>query len=115
KTYRRETITVLKRLAERYKDSSALWGIELINEPSLGPVKYFTLLWFYRKAYTELVNILRPHTSIVFSDGFAPRLLSGAIRPARGYPPVMAVHWYQFGRTNVDAYFANLAKKPAEI
>lgn len=110
--YRQETIAVLRRLAERYKDSPALWGIELINEPSLGLIKYFKLLQFYRRAYRELVAILRPYTRIVFSDGFMPWLFTGAIRPTKGYPPVMAVHWYQFGRTDITDYFARLAKKP---
>lgn len=114
-TYRRETIEVLKRLAERYKDSSAVWGVELVNEPGLGPIKYFTLRRFYRQAYRELVGVARPGTHIVFSDAFVPWLFSGILKQAGEYPPVMDIHWYQFGRTKISSYFARLAKRPSEI
>lgn len=113
--YRRETIEVLKRIAERYKDSPALWGIELLNEPKLGPLKFFQLRWFYKDAYGELSNIVRPGTRIVFSDGFVPWLFSGTLKNAREHPAIMDVHWYQFGRTNLRRYFRKLARKPAEI
>ena len=115
RAYQRETIVTLRRLAERYQDSPALWGIELINEPSLGPIKYFMLLRFYRESYRELVTILRPDTRVVFSDGFVPWLFTGALRRIGGYPPVMAVHWYQFGRTRIERYFAKLARRPIDI
>ena len=113
--YRRDTIKTLERLARRYKDSPALWGVEIINEPSLGPMRYFTLLRFYREAYKVLASALRPGTRVVFSDGFVPWLLSGALLNKNRNPPVMAVHWYQFGKVDIERYFASLVRRPRYI
>ncbi|MCR4674746.1 MAG: cellulase family glycosylhydrolase [Lachnospiraceae bacterium] len=83
---------MLKRLAERYKDRSALFGIEVVNEPISFPV-YMTspthnkwvdpeegkgssfvpmsfLKVFYKRAYDELRKILPKEVAIVFHDGF---------------------------------------------
>ncbi|MCR5545780.1 MAG: cellulase family glycosylhydrolase [Lachnospiraceae bacterium] len=85
-------LDVLKRLAERYKDRSALFGIEVVNEPISFPV-YMTspthnkwvdpeegkgssfvpmsfLKAFYKRAYDELRKILPKEVAIVFHDGF---------------------------------------------
>jgi glucan 1,3-beta-glucosidase len=113
--YRENSIDVLDRLAIRYKDSPALWGIELLNEPKLGVLKYLILKNFYRRAYRRLIQAARFGTRIVFSDGFVPWLLSGVLRPARCFQPIMDIHWYQFGRTNLDNYFAHLMTRPDEI
>lgn len=113
--YRRETITILRRIAERYGDSPALWGIEVINEPGLGLIKYFLLRQFYKQAYRMLADTTRPGTHIVFSDAFVPWLFSGMLRGEEGRPPVLDVHWYQFGRTDLERYFARLAGRPRDI
>ncbi len=85
-------LTVLERLAERYKNSSALYGIEVLNEPISFPVwvtspsfgkaedeeeakgSWFVpkkfLESFYVEAYTRLRNILSEDKIIVFHDGF---------------------------------------------
>jgi glucan 1,3-beta-glucosidase len=115
RAYQDETIEVLKRLSLRYRDASSLWGIELMNEPKITPLTFLTLRGFYREAYRQLQNILRSETRIVFSDAFMPRLLSGALKEAPGHPVVMDVHWYQFGKTNLDSYFAILEHRPGEI
>lgn len=114
-SYRKATIATLVRLADRYRDSSAFWGIELLNEPKLGVLKYFMLRWFYEEAYRQLAATARPGMRIVFSDGFIPWLFSGILKPAQGYSPVMDIHWYQFGFTELDTYFAKLAGRPREI
>lgn len=113
--YRRETIEILARLAKRYKDSPSVWGIELLNEPSVDLVKYFQLLHFYRKAYRTISRVARPGLRIVFSDGFMPWFFANALRPLHEFPPVMDVHWYQFGRTNVREYFNRLSKRPNDL
>lgn len=85
---------VLVRLAERYKNRPALWGIEIINEPitknmwdtmnpmdrypardseiSLGskPISLSFLYEFYLNAYNKLRGILPEEIMIVFHDGF---------------------------------------------
>ncbi len=88
-------LTVLERLARRYKDHPALYGIEVLNEPiSLtvwlsspsGPIRgkpvdkeeargssYVPMKFlkpFYREAYRRLRAILSEETAIVFHDGF---------------------------------------------
>ena len=93
--YREETIAVLEKIAERYYDSPALWGIELINEPKFGLIQW-KLRRFYRQAYRCLSKVARPGTVIVFHDGFTPRLLSGVIGGRTNYPVMMDVHWYHF-------------------
>ncbi|MEO5949335.1 MAG: cellulase family glycosylhydrolase [Candidatus Saccharimonas sp.] len=92
--YRSRTVDTLVQLAKRYKDHTALWGIELLNEPR---IKLFqgTLRRFYRDAYRALVTILPQSVHIVFHDAFTPHLLSGAIR-ARGSSVMMDIHWYHF-------------------
>jgi len=95
KKYRIQTITTLKQLAERYHDSPALWGIELLNEPKFG-LFHFTLRKFYKDAQRELEKVIRPGVAIVFHDAFTPRLLSGALKDNRNSSVIMDVHWYQF-------------------
>lgn len=94
KQYREETILYLERIAHRYKDSSAFWGIELLNEPVSGLFQ-FKLRKFYAAAVRRLRVIVRSDTWIVYHDAFTPRLLSGALgRVSR--PIAMDIHWYQF-------------------
>lgn len=112
---RQETLEVLKRIAKRYEKNPALWGIELLNEPKLGPRSFFVLRQFYRRAYAELATIMRPGMHIVFSDGFVSRLFSGIVRQRWDIVPVIDVHWYQFGRRNLVRYFKRVAKRRREI
>lgn len=85
-------LTVLERLAARYRDRPALHSIEVVNEPiswlvyrtapstgqakdqeearGSGPVPMRFLKTFYREAYSRLRLILSSETVIVFHDGF---------------------------------------------
>lgn len=87
-------LSVLTRLAQRYRDHEALWGIQLINEPitekmwgtmkplerypardpklaaGSGPLSMKFLQSFYLDAYTKLREILLPETVIAFHDAF---------------------------------------------
>lgn len=112
---RRKTIDVLLALAERYKNSPALWGIELLNEPKIGLFQ-FTLRRFYTQAYNELCAVLGPKTYVVFHDAFTPRLLSGALRPRRFYPVALDIHWYHQLRPlwklrGIASYFRKLSRR----
>lgn len=93
--YRKQSIDVLARLAERYKDESAVWGVQLINEP-LPKIANKHLREFYRRAYREIARVGRPGLAVVYSDAFTPRLLSGALWPYTGFPVYMDHHWYHF-------------------
>ena len=113
--YQQETIDILERLATRYVDSTAFWGIELLNEPAIGLRRLFTLRKFYNDAYHRLVQVVRPGTRIVFSDGYLPNFFTGAVRPKEGFPVVMDIHWYNLGIFPLPWYFALLAKRPGSI
>ncbi len=93
--YRTRTVEVLRRLAERYKDEPAVWGIELLNEP-LAKFWQSTLRKFYKDAYKAISSSGRPGLVVVYSDAFTPRLLSGALAARSGAPVMMDHHWYHF-------------------
>lgn len=87
-------LTVLTRLAERYKHRDGLWGIEILNEPitekmwqqmnpqeryaprdlllaeGSKPIRLDFLYDFYLKAYHDLRQILSDDKVIVMHDGF---------------------------------------------
>jgi glucan 1,3-beta-glucosidase len=91
--YEQDTLTTLKELALRYRDSSALWGIEIINEPKvLG--NYIALVRYYRDAYKMLREVLKPGTYTVFQDGFVPLLFSGTLWARKNHPVIMDTHFY---------------------
>ena len=89
--YRHESLFVLKQIAERYKDHAQLWGLQVINEPRVGAL-HIKLRRYYAESYKLLREILRPETHIIYSDGFTPRLLSGALQ--RSSQVVMDAHLY---------------------
>ena len=85
-------LDVLVRLARRYRDHAALFGIEVLNEPidwltyaassssrqakdsfearRSGPIPMVFLKRFYRESYRRLRPILAENQVIVFHDGF---------------------------------------------
>lgn len=96
KDYRKQTVDMLVRLAERYRYDECVWGIELLNEPKIG-LFHFKLRRFYNQVYDALLPVIRPGTYIIFHDAFTPRIMSGAILGNSLGPVAMDVHWYQFG------------------
>jgi glucan 1,3-beta-glucosidase len=115
KAYRQQTIETLERIARRYYNEPAVWGIELINEPKFGLVQW-KLRQFYKQAYGRLIAVARPGTAIVFHDAFTPHLLNGVLKVVKEYPVIMDIHWYQFGsmaRTwqTVERYFAKVQRR----
>lgn len=94
------TILVLERLVKRYNDSTAFWGIELVNEP-LADRWGWKLTRFYRQAYRRLAKVARPGLYVVFSDGFKPHLLAGALWRWGKLPVAIDCHLYHcFGESN---------------
>lgn len=99
-----ETIRVLCRLAERYRHLPHLWGLELLNEPSVDLLGT-KLARFYRRAYRAVTEVARPGTRIVFSDGYAPLRLTNCfwLMKKADFPVVMDMHVYRvFGRRNAN-------------
>ena len=113
--YRYETLEILKRIASRYKHSPAVWGIELLNEPKMGLIRFFILKRFYTRAQQELIRVGRPGMHIVFSDGFVPKLFSGALKQSGDLPVAMDIHWYQFEKTQLRKYFKKITKRSNEL
>lgn len=96
-SYRKQTRDVLERIATRYRDSPALWGIEIMNEPT--PGRYHSvLIRFYRNTYRMLGMILNPDTIIVFHDAFRPLLYMWSFTGVKkSHYLMMDVHWYGYG------------------
>lgn len=92
---RRQTVEVIRRLAERYRDEPAVWGIELLNEPQ-AKWRQPVLRQYYQDAYEVIRQAGRPGLAVVFSDAFTPRLLSGALWAYTKFPVYMDHHWYHF-------------------
>ncbi|MFZ3010077.1 MAG: cellulase family glycosylhydrolase [Candidatus Microsaccharimonas sp.] len=74
-SYRNESIKTAERLVERYRDRDNFWGLQIINEPKLGPVKIFKLLAFYKQAYKDIYAKLPEQTYFIVSDGYIPRIV----------------------------------------
>ena len=93
--HRQKSIETVVRLAERYRDNSAFWGIELLNEPK---TRLFQrkLKKYYNQAYRAVCKVVRPGTKIVYHDAFTPRMLSAAVWDDARYPVLMDIHWYHF-------------------
>jgi len=108
---REATIEVLERLVQRYNPSPAFWGIELVNEP-LARGTGLKLVRFYRQAYARVRAVARPGLYTVFSDGYHPLLLAGALRSTKRHPVAMDCHFYQcFGAGDTKRRFGgHLAK-----
>lgn len=97
--YQEHTIDVLVRIAERYRDAPALWGIELLNEPTPGHGQHRILRRFHRAAYRQLRTVLRPETVVVFHDAFQPWRHLGTFWPRRrgaSHSIMIDIHWYGF-------------------
>jgi glucan 1,3-beta-glucosidase len=91
--YRHETMNALGELAKRYKNSPALWGVQISNEPKVAG-QYWRLIWYYRQAYKVLRTIILPGTYTVFHDGFVAPLFNGVLWRRKGYPVAMDSHYY---------------------
>ena len=111
--YREKSLEALEQIATRYAEHPNLWGLQVINEPRVG-VFHFKLRAYYLRAYKRLSNILLPHTRIIYSDAFSPRLFAGWL-PKRPNQSVMDVHKYHMTtfmsqRFSMDWYYKRLQR-----
>lgn len=114
--FRKRTVTLLAKIAHRYKDEETVWGLELLNEPKISLFQW-KLRQFMQQAYDEIIKVARPGLYIVFHDGFTPRLMSGALKGESDFPVVMDVHWYQFASLiekyeSLAGYFRRVTRRP---
>lgn len=131
-------VEVLERLARRYADNPALWGIEALNEPASQAVldrtmancsKQFpdrvarsqvisreTLLAFYDRVYQILRPIVGPDVALVFHDQFEPNTWDNLLPQDQYQNIVIDTHMYlnfqdyAFERYDVDEYLAKVAE-----
>ncbi|BBO90229.1 glycoside hydrolase family 5 protein [Desulfosarcina ovata] len=94
--YLDHSVAVLGRIAERYRSASALYGIELLNEPqTLIPTDL--LKRYYLRAYDAIRKHCPPQkVAIVFHDGFrSHREYLGFMQPPDYENVLFDVHRYQ--------------------
>lgn len=104
---RAKTIAALERIVRHYRDSPVFWGIELVNEPLLGVLGWRLVRW-YRRAYRVIQKSAPPGLYTVFSDAYAPWLVTGALWSRRQFPVAMDMHLYQtFGRLDKRRSFTD--------
>lgn len=101
--YRQTAVDVIGRLAARYKESAALFGIEALNEPRLkgsvfdrspdGVPAHF-LRNYYRQAYDALRAHCDEQVAFVFHDAFEPWRWSYFMRSDQYANVWLDVHCY---------------------
>ena len=91
KQNRQKTTKVLEKLAQKYKDSPSLWGIEILNEPTIQNIYQGLLLWRWNsKTIKKLERILPKNIQIICSDSFMPKIWRFLSKRA-----VLDIHHYQ--------------------
>jgi glucan 1,3-beta-glucosidase len=97
-------VDVLARLAERYRSTPSLYGIEVLNEPRWD-VPTPLLEQYYRRAYDAIRRYCpADRVAVVFHDGFrSHREFLDFFRTSRLENVVFDVHRYQcFDRADLD-------------
>lgn len=94
KEYVDRTVEVIGRIAERYKNDIALWGIQLLNEP-----RWDVPMDILRDYYLRGYDICRAHVdenvAIVFHDGFWLKEWKDFMRGPEYRNVVLDTHFYQ--------------------
>ena len=103
--YRDHSLSVLERLAERYRNHPALHAIEVLNEPRWDvPTDYIKA--YYLDAYERIRRHCPPErVAVVFHDGFRSfREFLGFMQPPQYRNVIFDIHRYQcFERCDIDA------------
>jgi len=102
--YREYSLSVLGRLAQRYRGRPCLHAIEVLNEPRWD-VPTALLEDYYARAYREIRRFCEPaDVAVVFHDGFrSHREYLGLMQAPEFSNVVFDVHRYQcFERADID-------------
>lgn len=118
--HQKDSLDVCVRVAERYKSSPVLWGVEIINEPMFSWRTQVALRRYYRNAYGCLMKILPDHIYVIFSDAWRPWFFAGALRTHRSQRVAMDIHWYSSGAkwqkfATVSAYYRQVQRRVREL
>ncbi len=98
------SVDVLGRLAERYRSASALFGIQLLNEPRWD-VPTDILKAYYLRAYDAIRAHCPPErAAVIFHDGFrSHREYLGFMQPPQYQNVIYDIHRYQcFDRAEIE-------------
>jgi glucan 1,3-beta-glucosidase len=98
------SVTLLGRLAERYRAAPALYGIQLLNEPRWD-VPTALLEGYYLRCYDAIrAHCPAERVAIVFHDGFrSHRDYLGFMQPPQHQNVIFDVHRYQcFDRADLE-------------
>ena len=96
------TIGVLEKLSERYAAHPALWGVQLLNEPSWD-VPMDILRDFYIRAYAACRKHLGADKAIVIHDRFEPKAWHDFMTDEAYENVVLDTHMYQCFTDEPDA------------
>jgi glucan 1,3-beta-glucosidase len=93
-----ETLRVLESFGQKYGKHPALFGIELLNEPS-PKIPLEILQPFYQDAYARLRKCVDPNVAIVIHDSFRPLAWKNFMQAPAFANVVLDTHLYQcFGK-----------------
>jgi glucan 1,3-beta-glucosidase len=108
---RAQSIAVLQKLTERYADSNALYGIELLNEPSQEiPKKY--LLEYYEHGYEVVRHQADEGVTVIISDAFQPKKWRRTLSGRKYKNTALDLHLYQcFGAHDKSLSLAEHIRK----
>jgi glucan 1,3-beta-glucosidase len=98
----KETIRVLGTFAEKYGKHPALYGIEMLNEPS-PQIPVAILKEFYENAYSEIRRHTGPQVAVVFHDSFRAMAWQNFMKPPQYSNVIIDTHLYQsFGQEDLE-------------
>ncbi|MGH7950771.1 MAG: glycoside hydrolase family 5 protein, partial [Limisphaerales bacterium] len=89
-----ETLRILESFAQKYGTHPALYGIELLNEPS-EKIPLEILQQFYQDGYARLRKHLGPGVAIVFHDSFRPLAWKNFMQAPAFTNVILDTHLYQ--------------------
>jgi glucan 1,3-beta-glucosidase len=90
----KRTLEVLETLAKRYCNQGALWGINLLNEPSQR-VPLDLLREFYISGYEKVREYCNESVAIIISDTFRPQAWNDFMNEPVYKNVVLDMHLYQ--------------------
>lgn len=88
------TLQLIERLTDRYGNESALYGIEVLNEPHWD-ISLNTLIDYYRHCYQIIDQACPTQVKVICSDSFRPDQVSKQLAAMQLDRIVLDIHLYQ--------------------
>lgn len=90
----KETVRVLETFAQKYGKHPALFGIELLNEPS-DQIPIEILKDFYQNAYSRIRKHIGPEVAVIFHDSFRAMAWKNFMKGPEYSNVLIDTHLYQ--------------------